>query len=563
MEKDATKRVMIGAIGAPKNGYQTVAWQMKDTIAKEPIPFLLMANRHKVDHLIVLGTEQSFNEQSAHYEQLMQGIQKYNLAEKFVPLATSGLQNADEFWAAFQTIIGRPEFNNTKLDLYVDLTFGYRTQPMLIFLAVYFLQEMREDVRIKKMYYGMNDTQPPQIVDMTELIELLDWIKAAQLFTTGGSAELLVEKMKTITGESYREVAEDFREFSYAYAFNYVSYLPQKAAQFQKGYNSKAFRKDIRNNFPVFSLIHGYINEFIKMFRTEDELGFQLSAVRKNLHDGAFSRAVLILRETYITLFMNLFELKSNSDRIRVEKTLINRVFWFTTDDPSKPNLSDHDKALARDTYQVLSRVFGDRLLNQYFTNWGVIRSMRNGAGHIRNIMSGDKKEGRFSNKFKELRKELEDYVRHTELLFVDMARQKSKAEKLRQEIYLLLDEQRDARLFVIINEGIHPVLEVLKMQYGADIRTEVLTSGNVGIDAENELAFKCKQISQTYPNFRIYLVPSGFSYLAVAAYNVLQQSLSKHPVWLQFDRKQGKYIEKNLDPRYLLSESFKDPAQT
>lgn len=553
---------MITAIGAPVKGYNTVEWQIDGKGISEPLPFILMAWKHKVDHLIILGTNKSFDETYPHYIQLTESLKKYGLDKKYNQLLISDLKNTKEFWDAFHIIIDNREFMGGKVELYVDLTFGYRIQPMLIFLAAFFLNEMNERVSIKKVYYGMQDAQPPQIVDMTELMELLEWMKAAQLFTTGGSAELLVEKIKRITGSKYSDVAEDFREFTDAYAFNYVSYLTQKASQFQKRYKNKDFRRDVRNNFPVFGLIHKYILDFINLFTDDDKLAVQLKAVRKNMQDGAFSRSVIILRETYITLFMEVFGFNNNLDREKVERVLINRVYWFITDEPDKPVLSEFEMSLAKDTLKILQAVFSEKSVQTFFKEWGKIRKIRNGAGHVKNIVieknsrltGNTTDENSFYNKFKGLRAELEFHIKETGLLFNEMTARKPEAEKFSKEIRLLLDNQIDSRLFVIVNDGIHPVLKGLQMQYGDNIRYKILTTGNTTMDAEKEIALMCRKISEEYPRSIIYLVPSGFPYLAIAAYNVFQQSLSKHPVWLQFDRENGKYLEKNLDPRELLT---------
>lgn len=297
------------------------------------------------------------------------------------------------------------------------------------------------------------------------------------------------------------------------------------------------------------------------MFINDDKLAVQLKAVRKNMLDGAFSRSVIILRETYITLLMDVFGLTTNLDREKVERVLINRVYWYLTEDIEKPVLSEFEISLAKDTLEILTAVFGKKAIQTFFKEWGEIRKIRNGAGHVKNIVIEKKKrsiegasdESSFYNKFKDLRKELEAHIEQTDLLFGEMIKQKPVAKNFNNEIRLLLDNKKDSRLFVIVNDGVHPVLKGLQMQYGNDIKYKILTSGNTSMDAEKEIAFKCRQISEEYPNFTFYLVPSGFPYLAVAAYNVLQQSLSKHPVWLQFDRDSGKYLEKNLDPRKLL----------
>jgi len=109
-------------------------------------------------------------------------------------------------------------------------------------LAAYFLNETVEPVELKKVYYGMDKAEPPRILNITELLYLLDWLKSVQMFTQGGSAKILADNISYICQKDFQDVAKSFREFADAYAFNYVSDLKQKAANFQKEYNNKNFR---------------------------------------------------------------------------------------------------------------------------------------------------------------------------------------------------------------------------------------------------------------------------------------------------------------------------------
>ncbi|MHB2156388.1 hypothetical protein ACX8XN_18600 [Calditrichota bacterium GD2] len=119
-----------------------------------------------------------------------------------------------------------------------------------------------------------------------------------------------------------------------------------------------------------------------------------------------------------------------------------------------------------------------------------------------------------------------------------------------------LIEEKRKkerSRLFVIVNEGIHPILPALRQKYGKNIKYKILTAGNVELDMEKTVAQQCKKIAEQYHDYQIFLVPGGYSYLSITAYSVFQQSMGRHPIWLQYDPGQNRYVEKDLSPRRLL----------
>ncbi len=131
--------------------------------------------------------------------------------------------------------------------------------------------------------------------------------------------------------------------------------------------------------------------------------------------------------------------------------------------------------------------------------------------------------------------------------------------EEIKIEASLLLKELLDKhhntspRLYLIVNEGVHPIVADLQKQYGADIRYEVVARGNVSLDQEAAIARRVKEIVEANHGAEFVIVPSGLPYIVTVAYNTILQITSKHPLYLQLDRDAGRYIEKTLDPRKLM----------
>ncbi len=129
---------------------------------------------------------------------------------------------------------------------------------------------------------------------------------------------------------------------------------------------------------------------------------------------------------------------------------------------------------------------------------------------------------------------------------------------KIQEEIRSLLKDISEksgspSRLYLIVNEGVHPIVEDLKRQFGADIRYEVVTRGNVSLDEEAAIARRVKEILQKHHGAEFVIVPSALPYLITVVYNTVHQITSKHPIYLQLDREKGRYVEKLLDPRKML----------
>jgi len=128
----------------------------------------------------------------------------------------------------------------------------------------------------------------------------------------------------------------------------------------------------------------------------------------------------------------------------------------------------------------------------------------------------------------------------------------KTRLLQLARQILAMAEPQAN-RLYLIVNEGVHPIVDDLKKQFGQNILCEVITSGNVTLQEEKNVAAKVKEIVEQNRDKQIVIVPSGLPYLITVVYNTVFQITSRHPLYLQLDRERSLYVEKNLDPRKLI----------
>ncbi len=392
----------------------------------------------------------------------------------------------------------------------------------------------------------MLEREQAEIIDFTELSQLLDWIKAAQMFVEAGSGELLSEKLMKTIGNKFPQAPKEMQQFSDAYSFNHVAMMSSLAKSFNSCYNQKALIKESKKLAPALSLIYPFIDKFIKSCINQSNAKMQLDLIHRNFKNGHYARSIIILREFYITLFAEAFKLRSNEYRQKIENNAINLVAIKKNKD-AKFKLSHQDKEREKRVYSYLISIFPQNAIDDIIEQWNAIRPLRNISSHIKTIQ--DKHD------YGDLKKELENYIDRAEnhlnelLPFFEKARGQSKIFKE------LIDSNKLApeKFFLIVNEGMHPILDDLKRQYGTSIRYAVLSAGNISLNDEQQIAIKCKEIVEQNPGVEYLIVPSGLPYIITTVYNTIFQVTSNHPIFLQFDRDTNTYEEKNLDPRRII----------
>ncbi|RMD89833.1 MAG: hypothetical protein D6813_10055, partial [Calditrichaeota bacterium] len=72
--------------------------------------------------------------------------------------------------------------------------------------------------------------------------------------------------------------------------------------------------------------------------------------------------------------------------------------------------------------------------------------------------------------------------------------------EEVQSLLQTLYEKSNDApRLYLIVNEGVHPIMEDLKQQFGENIEYEVVTRGNVTLEEEAQVARRVKEILEKH----------------------------------------------------------------
>lgn len=129
-----------------------------------------------------------------------QAKQSAELSAKIIyePIEIPTGKSTDEIWEMFSLIADSIPENS---ELIIDITHGFRSQPMLALSIAIFLRVVK-NVKIKKIIYGAFEAKDENniapIFDITSFIYLIDWSYATDIFIKYGNGNLLSRLLTNI-----------------------------------------------------------------------------------------------------------------------------------------------------------------------------------------------------------------------------------------------------------------------------------------------------------------------------------------------------------------------------
>ncbi len=210
-------RVLIGALGLGRLDGTTYLFE--DGTQEDADYFIYALTRHvNPDRLLLIVTE-------AAREKALPALQEW-IALENVPITVVDIpngKNRSEAWSIFNAVVSSydelfPE-NEPQPEVYMDITNGLRSIPMLILSIARYLQRSRR-IDLRGIFYGAYDA-----VDRTEVVKpvyqvdsfmtVLDWANAVDIFLTTGNSLQLAEMLETPgLGIEGLEIAEALRHLS-------------------------------------------------------------------------------------------------------------------------------------------------------------------------------------------------------------------------------------------------------------------------------------------------------------------------------------------------------------
>lgn len=168
------------------------AYQYQDTVYRGKVFAEAMHQFLDFDEMLVFVTE-------AALENTYPGLRNLN-DERIHPVEIPIGETTDEMWQIFASLTDAVDQKDTVI---FDITHGLRSLPFLVFLAAAFLKSAK-NVNIEAIYYGafelskdaQGNPRPAPVIDLSNFVDLLDWLNASDQFIRTGNASYLAEQIR-------------------------------------------------------------------------------------------------------------------------------------------------------------------------------------------------------------------------------------------------------------------------------------------------------------------------------------------------------------------------------
>lgn len=190
-------------------------------------------------------------------------------------------------------------------ELTVDITHGFRHFSFLTYMVVLYLSAFR-GVRIRGAYYGMLKGEISPFLDLSQLLELSNWVYALRVFKDTGSALPMAKAFCREGMESeIKDVCRDLLQFSEAYLSGLPIELGQKAQDICEK-RLKPLKKSLKKNhkLPLTDELVSNFKDTIESFALTEAVyknGWKskVKLSREELHRQGVLIENLLYRESY------------------------------------------------------------------------------------------------------------------------------------------------------------------------------------------------------------------------------------------------------------------------
>lgn len=287
-------------------------------------------NIYKPEKIYLVMTSDA---QSKHSSELRTKI-------NFEPVLIPTGKSTDEIWEMFSLITDSIPENS---ELIIDITHGFRSQPMIALAIAIFLRVVK-NVSIKKIVYGAfeakNENNEAPIFDLTSFINLIDWSYAIDMFIKYGHGNLLSKLLDNI----HQQIRIEQHQFTNLKNFgslleklteSLTFIRPQEVSKYGKELPLKINRvkndiKEFHEAKPLQYLFEKIPSSFTSLVLEDENLfseaGFKMQSemIKYYLGTQQYVQAITLCREFIVSLVCRKLGLKFNKreDRIAAEERL-------------------------------------------------------------------------------------------------------------------------------------------------------------------------------------------------------------------------------------------------
>lgn len=357
-------KVILSFLGTGK--YKETIYKLDDTCFTSRFFIRVLAEKYPDYECKVVLTPEA---KAEHGEALKQQL---NYAEVGI---VSG-KNEAELWDMFANIA---EAIPEAATLILDVTHGFRSQPMLALAACIYLRVVKQ-VSIERIVYGAFEAKDAEgvapVFDLTPFLDLIDWSVAAQQFSRYGNAAPLRDLLKTIHAQTHKDklayraqslatVGEKLANLGVAFSLIRPSEVLYAASQVQR--TVEKTRSDLANISqakPLAFLIDKVGERVQPLTQAGTDLfspeGFKAQAamIRFFLETEQYAQAITLAREVMISRLC----VDSGRDIIQQREEVENELNAASNDLRQQNELGKEERALAE--------------------LWNTIRDLRNDINH-------------------------------------------------------------------------------------------------------------------------------------------------------------------------------------
>jgi len=263
--------------------------------------------------LFVIMTQKAFD---THHEAL-EKICKYQT------ISIPDGKTETEMWEIFSAMTEMVPVNPGD-ELILDVTHGFRSQPMLALAALSFIKAMKE-VSVKHIIYGAFEAKTGDVTpvfDLLPFLDIIEWSVGVTNYKSYGDMKMIGEKLKFIHRQTYIEhareksralsaVGETLSRLSRSLETVRVAESMQYASRFVDEF--KGLSSDFENHPKTkpFSLLMQSMQEKIKPIAvpgseifSEGGLSAQKQMIEHYINSGQYQQAATLMREYVVSVFM-------------------------------------------------------------------------------------------------------------------------------------------------------------------------------------------------------------------------------------------------------------------
>ncbi len=325
-------RVMLTSLSPTPQDAKYFLGEKTANAKQSPLALIqLLPQQDLPEKIIVLCTDEIRKEQFASTKkEILAGLEKRGVridGDAITDISIPNGETPQELWVILRAILDHvPQGVNLTL----DVTHGFRSFPFIFFTAAVFLIALR-DVEIDAVYYGMLTKGQGPMVDLSLILDMVEWFYATRVFKETGQAHHLNELLaklqtppKGVQGHALAPYSriKGLRGSLNDFTTSYTQALPLElgliSAQVMHQLYQVEFTELMQEHIPVPRELMDVVSTFIEPFALplpkkrdqknkvniplhENELQRQVQLINSYLSQGYLNYAIGLMREWMVS----------------------------------------------------------------------------------------------------------------------------------------------------------------------------------------------------------------------------------------------------------------------